>query len=335
MGVPAKAAPPILRGCRFRSVRSWEDRSWIEKVPIVRELVLDSDCEKDTLSGHSVVQIVGVLGSVGWCKAELERRKAVLKTRGIMKSLRLLATLAVLLLCTSASFADGIPDGKVGMVGGSDPTPITSLPSTFTFTSCSGSGAPAECTEFPTSDGTIESVFAAINETGVAWNELTLVLNFGNGLSGDVGTMINCDGGTLFSVTAGGCGTIIQAGETSVTLQFYQGTGSGIGCYDTSGLAYASSCLLNSIAAQQANALNPNGPVNAYDNPVDTKCPPGQLPGEVCGPNSFAIGVSLFETPPTGGTLSVPEPSTPQLLGVGAMLAMLFLGLKKARLVHA
>jgi len=294
--------------------------------------VLDSDCEKDTLPRHSVVRIVGVLGSLDSCKAELERRKAVLKARGIMKSLRWLATLAVLLLCSAASFADSTPpDGKVGMVGGSDPTAITMPQQSFTFTPCSED--PADCALFPASDGTIQAVFAAINETGYAWNHAELILNFASATT-SADDFLSCDGAGLFSITLGGCNQYIPVGTTSLTLLFVQGTGSGISCTDGNytptnpNLLNDLSCLNNSNAGQATGST-------PYEYYTDGPCPPGINPGAVCGPSSFAIGVSSWTDVPTGGTLITPEPSTFQLLGVGAMLVMLFVGLRKARLAHA
>ncbi len=295
-------------------------------------LVLDRDCSEDTVSRHFAVLTDGVLDSLYSCKAEFKPRNAALKARGIMRNLRWLATLAVLLLCSAASLADSTPpDGKVGMVGGSDPTAITMPSQSFTFTSCSDD--PTDCALFPASDGTIQAVFAAINETGYAWNHAELILNFASATT-SADDFLSCDGAGLFSITGGGCNAYIPLGTTSLTLMFVQGTGSGISCTDGNysatnpNLLNDLSCLNNSNAAQALGNI-------PYEYYTDGPCPENVNPGAVCGPSSFAIGVSSWTDVPTGGTLITPEPSTFQLLGIGAMLAMLALGLKKARIALA
>ena len=250
-----------------------------------------------------------------------------------MKTLRWLAIIAASLLCSAASFADGLPpDGNVGIKSGSNSTPITSTVQNFTFTSCTGSGAPAECGLFGSG---VQAIFAGINESGVAFSSLAVILNFPTTITTDLS--ITCDAAGIFQFN--NCASLTTVGKDSLTVQFLQGNGSGIGCYDTTGAAYDTTCLTNSIAAQQYNILHP-GAALPYDNPVDGSCPPGQVAGEVCGSNDFVIGIGYgqgnqWNDIPTGGTLLAnPEPPTFLLVG-GAVLSMLAFGLKKARLIYA
>jgi len=283
--------------------------------------VLDRDCSEDTLSRRFAVLIDGVLDLLYLGKAQFKRRNVVLKARGIMKRLHWMATLAVLLLCTSAAFADSSPpDGKTGVVGiGDPPTLITSSSQSFTFTTCPGDPA---CSDFTSPQ---QAVFAATNATGNPWSYVDLTLTFASGTQFLPGDVLDCEGGGLFTITGGACGQTIAPGTTSLIAVFLQGAGTGIGCNDGTGASYDTSCLENT------NYFQSGGGVPYYQ----SSCTGLTLPGCVDGPASFAIGVSGWITAPIGGVITTPEPSTFQLLGVGAMLAMLFLGLKKARLVHA
>jgi len=295
--------------------------------------VLDRDCRKYTLSRRFAVLSVEVPGLLYWCKAEFKRRNAVLKARGIMKSLRWLAILAVLMLCTSASFADSASpnDGKVGVVAGTKSTPITSLAQALTFSPCAGAtgDVASECAAFTA--GEPQEVFGGLNETGYAINELTVILT-GYSLSSD--PSLGCDGGTVFS----SC-TITPGAGNTLDVQFFQGTGTGIGCFGA-GNPDNVACAINSATAIKNN-LNPENPVLPWDNPFGCS---SFVPGSVCGSDDFVIGVGIdglpFNTPlaeyavlgVNGTPVSAPEPPTLVLFGVGSLLAMLIFGIKVRRL---
>jgi hypothetical protein len=247
-----------------------------------------------------------------------------------MKSVaRFAAVLSLLVFSAMLGYAQDPPDGSVGLTNGHRSTPITSTDQTFTFTSCTGGNAPAECALFGAG---VQEIFAGINESGVAFSSLSIVLDFPTPINASLDPSINCFGGSIFSIN--NCPIALTNGATSVTVSFAQGTGSGIGCYDSTGAAYDTACLLNSIATQQSNLQN--GTSNPYDNPVDGNCPPSQVPGEVCGSNDFVIGIGFgagdqFTDIPTGGELIAnPEPATIVLFGV-ALLTMLIFGLKKVQ----
>jgi len=252
-----------------------------------------------------------------------------------MKRLHWMATLAVLLLCTSAAFADSTPpDGAGNLKGvGDPPVLITSNTYNFTFNSCPGGDG---CSFFTGSTPATQAAFAATNATGTPWSYLDLTLNFAAGTQFQTGDVLNCNGGGLFTVYGGACGQTIASSVTTcpaglcLTAVFQMGTGTGIGCDDGLGTSYDNTC--------DSNSAYFDGQSNYY---YQTDCSAARLPTCIDGPSTFAVGVGgWFDNsgdpiPPTGGTIVTPEPSTVLLLGVGAMLAMLFLGLKKASLVHA
>jgi hypothetical protein len=262
------------------------------------------------------------------------------KEREKMKNLRWIAVLGILAFCSAYALADGVPpDGAVGTARGGKSTPITSLNTTFTFVPCAGATGDVafDCSLF--GPNTPQEIFAGINETGYAWNSLSISLT---GLT-PTDISVGCDGGTQFSIN--NCPiTIPDSG--SVVVSFLQGTGTGIGCFN-SDLAHPlldaanQACLANSAAIALGNSQN--GTSNPYYNPPLTGgCNPPSFfpPGVVCGDAEFVIGVGINGLPfnpdflPAGGTLiaNSPEPQTILLVG-GAMISMLMLGLKKARLV--
>jgi hypothetical protein len=245
-----------------------------------------------------------------------------------MKIVSRCAVVLTMLACSAVmGYAQDPPDGSVGLKDGHKSTPIVSTTQDFTFTSCAGQGAPSECALFGAG---VQEIFAGINESAVAFSSLSIVLDFPTPINATLDPSINCFGGSFFSIN--NCPLTLTNGQTSATVSFLQGSGSGIGCYDSTGATYDTTCLLNSIATQQSNAKN--GTSNPYDNPVDGNCPPSQLPGEVCGSNDFVVGIGFgagdqFSDIPTGGTLIAnPEPST-IILFTGALLTMLIFGLKK------
>jgi hypothetical protein len=272
------------------------------------------------------------------------------KEREKMKNLRWIAVLGILAFCSAYALADGVPpDGAVGTARGGKSTPITSLNTTFTFSPCAGATGDVafDCALF---GGGAQEVFAGINETGFAWNSLSI------GLTGLTPTdlTVGCNGGAnndssppIFGST--NCPiTIPDSG--SVVVTFLQGpNGTGIGCYNAALPTNAPTnvaCVANSIIAFGKNKIF--GTSDPYDtlgliNPsLPTGCPvpPFYPPGAVCGSSEFVIGVGIDSLPfnpeflPAGGTLiaNSPEPQTILLVG-GAMISMLMLGLKKARLV--
>jgi hypothetical protein len=249
-----------------------------------------------------------------------------------MKHLRWLTTLAVLLVCTAAAFADSTPpDGAANTGQGVRSSPITMQGQAISFPTCMGSSDPDCAAAGP---GT-QSVFGGLNETGVAWNELTVVLNLKQNPS-NPDLFVSCSGGGLFTNYGGGCNAALTPTQTSVTLEFFQGTGTGIGCTDGGMTSSDFTCLNNSngILATQTNG--PNNPYDYYNPNGTWTCPAGLAPGAVCGSNDFFISLGAtgeeWNTVPLSGTLYFnPEPPTFPLVG-GAMLAILVLGLKKAGL---
>jgi hypothetical protein len=257
-----------------------------------------------------------------------------------MNKLRWVTLLAVLALCCSLSYADStLPDGNIGGKSGGNSTPITSLSQPFTFSPCAGATGDVafDCALFGTGANAPQEIFAGINETGVAWNSLSISLT---GLTMTDGT-VGCDGGALFSIN--NCPITIPA-SGSVVVNFLQGTGTGIGCFNPA-LSLSDPTNVACFASSTANALNNtnHGTSLPYWNPpLLGGCNPPTFfpPGAVCGSDEFVIGVGFGGNTfnpnniPIGLTLSAnsPEPQTILLVG-GAMISMLMLGLKKARLV--
>jgi hypothetical protein len=263
-----------------------------------------------------------------------------------MKSLRWIIALLCLTACSALSFAQSGPaDGQIGVKQSIKSTPITSLTQPITFSPCSGATGDilAECNTFsiiPADQP--QEVFGGINETGMAWNSLSITLT---GLNGTVDFSVGCLANTFFSIS--NCPVAIPAAtDQSVTITFLQGTGTGIGCINTVTPTdpQNAACVVNSLVTEAGNAINhTNLPYDSYFPPffpIQTNGPCSQTSpkGAVCGSDDFVIGIGLagspFVDPPTGGSLSAntPEPATFVMVG-GAMLAMLLLGLRKTRLV--
>ena len=245
--------------------------------------------------------------------------------------------LGILAVCSALSLAQSVPppDGAIGTKGGGKSTPITSLSTPFSFSSCSGATGDVafDCALF---GGSVQEVFAGINETGQAWNTLSIGLSGLNPADGTVG----CDGGAIFK--ASNCPITIPL-SGSVVVTFLQAGGTGIGCYnpnlsltDPTNVA----CFANSAANGFYDSQHPGANLPYWNPPQTGGCSPPSFfpPGAVCGSDEFVIGVGVNDLPftslPVGGLLiaNSPEPQTILLVG-GAMLSMLMLGLKKAKLV--
>jgi hypothetical protein len=251
-----------------------------------------------------------------------------------MKNVRWIAVLGIMAFCSTFSLADGIPpDGAVGTARGGKSTLITSLNSTQTFSPCAGATGDVlfDCNLF---SGGAQEVFAGINGTGFAINALSVGLS---GFNGETDTL-GCETSVVFESCS------VSVSGSSVEIQFLQGPGgTGVGCFG-SNLTTAENlaCLANSAANAFSNThhgtdlpyYNPPGP------PTFGCTPPTFFPpGAVCGTDEFVIGVGVdgkpFNTPLSNmGTLNAntPEPQTILLVG-GAMISMLMLAIKKARLV--
>lgn len=263
--------------------------------------------------------------------------------RGIMKTLRTFALIFCVAASAAASYADGLPpDGPVGVQKGSKSQQITSTQYSFSFQSCAGATGDVAADCAAAGPGTQE-IFAGINDSGVAWNQLTVTLNLNQNPS-NPDLSIGCDVSTVFAAVGGACGTVLSSTQTSVTVIFSQGaTGTGIGCYNSDTTIapnqayYNQLCSNNATSVLQNNILkgrvDPYTGVNDYLNGATT-CP-GQSLGEVCGSNDFIIAIgdatTQWNSLPTGGTLIAnPEPTT-FLLGGGAALGMILLGLLRRR----
>ncbi len=255
-----------------------------------------------------------------------------------MKHLRWVSIIAVMLLWVAAASAQTPPDGSANLKGGGKSTAITGQGQGFSFSTCAGAMDPTVIADCAAAGNNPQAVFGGINETGTSWNILEVVLNL---VPNPLDTFVGCNGGGLFTAYGGGCNEAITPGETSVTLIFYQGTGTGIGCENQSDPTQAATnqyCSNNSINTLQNNYAN--GTHNPYTNPNDigdATCPQLAL-GEVCGANEFLITLggtdsqgnsTNWNSAPTGGSIYYnPEPPTFFLVG-GAMLAMLFVAIRK------
>ena len=254
-----------------------------------------------------------------------------------MKSLRWIIALLCLTACSAVSFAQSGPaDGQIGVKQSIKSTPITSLSGTLVFSPCAGAmgDVAAECAEF---GGGAQYVFGGINETGVAWNSLNITLS---GLTGP--DSVGCAISDVFSVN--NCPVAIPSGTNqSATVNFLQGTGTGIGCINTVTPSDPknATCIANSTVAAFSNTfLGTSLPYDSYIFPQQSTGPCTQTfpVGAVCGTDDFVIGVGFgtqtFPTfnPDVSYSANTPEPAT-FVMVAGAMLAMLLLGLRKTRLV--
>jgi hypothetical protein len=261
-----------------------------------------------------------------------------------MRNVRWIVGLVILAACAAVSFGQTTPpDGQIGVKQSLKSTPITSLTQPIVFSACTTTATAdviAECDAFSTTPADWpQEVFGGINETGKAWNTLSITLT---GLDGTKDFSVGCAVSTFFSIS--NCPVAIpDATNQSVTLTFLQGTGTGIGCINTATPSDPenAACIANSTATAIGNAINGTSlPYDSYIFPMQTNGPCKQTfpAGAVCGTDDFVIGIGLngspFVDPPAGGDLQAnsPEPQTFVMVG-GAMLAMLLLGLRKTKLV--
>jgi hypothetical protein len=263
-----------------------------------------------------------------------------------MNKLRWATILTVLAFCSALSFADGIPpDGNIGAKNGGKSTAITSLTGPMDFSSCTPTDSvpvvpadvAADCKLFlptPTSPLSLEpqQIFAGINETGEPWNSLAVNLMNYNPIADPT---VTCDGGAIFqhcSTSTSNCNPADTV--CTLTVNFLQGTGTGVKC-----MLGVNFCGINSGINFVTNLIT--GSSLPYNSTVcDTA-----VPGAVCGPDEFVIGIgygddaeghsNAFIQPlslDATASADAPEPQTILLVG-GAMISMLMLGLKKARIV--
>jgi hypothetical protein len=258
-----------------------------------------------------------------------------------MRSAKWVFAAVLTLLCTGIAHADTLtpPDGIVGVKGGSGSEQITTLEFPLTFLPCVGATGSvlADCNLFGTGTNAPQEIFAGINDTGTPWDSLDVELTLPTWTAGNV---LNCDGGTFFSIN--NCAQLsseLAPGSTTpqtVTIDFSQGSGNGIGCFDN---------INSNSIAQNANwecgvnsfvNYNWGHPKGLYDNPWASSC--GNTPDEVCGGSDFVIALgyggstTTFPTLPIGDVAAatgatIPEPSSllQLLTGLAGLLGLRFL----------
>ncbi len=234
-----------------------------------------------------------------------------------MRSARWVLALSVLMSCAALAHADGInpPDGNVGIKGGSGSQSITTLPFTGTFCIPVSAGCPALPPDNP------QAYFEGKNDTGIPWTYLNLTITFPETTTVE-DIPIGCDGGGFFSILGGACGTTIAtstSAPTVVLVDFSQGSGTGISCYDPGDTAAYSAC----------QTFSNNGIANGttFAEPVCYPPAPNTPPNEVCGNYDFLIELgfdgntypTLPETTFTGTAGVTPEPSALILFGSGLL----------------
>jgi hypothetical protein len=246
--------------------------------------------------------------------------------------------LLIFMAASSLALADSTPpDGKVSVAGGGISYPLTSFTTsipTSAITTCPSTGTlPTDCTLFGTQ--TPQYVLGLINETGYASSILDITLNFSSFSEGE--QVVNCDGGSVFQYNNCGTGLPLSSGGT-VAIDFSQGDGTGIGCYDTSteaNTAANAACEANNAAAAASGSAYQTVipfPGNSPLSPCPTTPAPGVIGAgatAVCGPAEFVIGFGtdgdLFpaDATITGVTVTiVPEPSSLLLLLAGLIMIL-------------
>jgi len=243
-----------------------------------------------------------------------------------MRSTRWVLAAGFLMLCAALAHADGInpPDGNVGIKGGSGSQSITTLNFTGTFCIAGTTGCPALPPDNP------QAYFEGKNDTGIPWTFLDLTITFPETATVE-DIPIGCDGGGFLSILGGACGTTIATSTTALTVvmvDFTQGTGTGIACFDPTDTSADAAC----------GSFNPNGPTNGGVFPAQPCVAQPTLPNEVCGNYDFLIELGFdgntFPTLPdttfTGVAGVAPEPSGLVLLGTG-LLGLAAFARKKLR----
>lgn len=253
--------------------------------------------------------------------------------------------LILVLGACSLSFADSTPpDGKVGVAGGGTSTPLTSFTTTglqSDIIACvpdSSGNYPPDCVAFAASGQPMpQYVIGLINETGYASSILDLSVTFSSFSPSEGPQSIDCDGGTVFEYNNCSGLTLTPNGGT-VQIDFSQGDGTGIGCYDTSTEANAAAnaaCVANNAAAAASGMAYQTAipfPGESALSPCPTTPAPGPIGAgatAVCGPAEFLIGFGApgddfpDDATITGLTVNiVPEPSSLLLLGAGLLLIL-------------
>ena len=250
--------------------------------------------------------------------------------------------IAVFLLAGLSSFAHAqVPDGGVGVKHSLNSVPITSLSGNLQFLDCSSSGLPsdvqADCTAFGA-----QAVFAGSNQTGLGLSNLSVSLSDYNPVTDP---SIGCFGDDFFASCSHSVSDCVTSTDCTLTVNFLQGNGSGIGCGDTPNSAENTTCFNNGVNGLVNNLIN--GTSNTYFNPFATLTPgtgctylpgspyPAYPPGSVCGSSDFALylggpGIDFNHLPNLDASFSAdtPEPATLLLVGA-AMLGMALLASKK------
>jgi len=239
-----------------------------------------------------------------------------------MKIKLALLTSCCVLLTASSALADRIPpDGNIGVRGGGGSQEIFNADFPFTLTPCTPPNSPKECSQFDNP----QAVFAGDNDTGNLIRVLTLTLDY-TIPKGYAQQTLGCDGGTLFSENNCSAQTLFSDGNPhAVTFTFFQGTGTGIGCFDPNDEGDGgpnARCLENLRGDEDSFSL-----LGSRLGEPDDGCPVAD-----CGPSPhFVIGVGFggenkqWPIVPTngGGQFNSPEPGTMALFvtGLGALVA--------------